>query len=131
MFAQGFVKVIINDDPAIIVNWPQNQKKNALYALEEIYLKEKTGVGFTYGIQVYKVGCLIIMINDIFETCNKNSGPFYYWELFYNGKPSTKGIDLLMLSEGDTIKFSLEEYNAEKHQMTTVGIKHASRMSAN
>jgi hypothetical protein len=48
-----------------------------------------------------KLGYLVCMINETYDTYPSTPAPFFYWEPLVNGKPSSAGIDSHLRNAGD------------------------------
>ena len=64
------------------------------------------------------------MFNETYDTFSNASAPYYYWEFFVNKHSMNKGIDAVLLNDGDHVSFSHELYVPEKHAGTTLAAKH-------
>jgi hypothetical protein len=84
---------------------------NGQNALEAMWNQiHPSSPAFTFALQYYgalttpPLGYLVLMIDGLFDQLQ--SPPYSYWELLYNGQPSTLGIDDLQLNDGDQIEFT-------------------------
>ena len=103
------VKVTITGGPSAAVPWHSGMNgQDALEAMwNQIHPSSPT---FTFALQYYgaltkpPLGYLVLMIDGVYDQLQ--SPPYSYWELLYNGQPSTLGIDDLPLNDGDQIEFT-------------------------
>jgi hypothetical protein len=80
---------------------------NAQNALELAYDQINSTGKFTYGFQYFErtLGYLVFMVNETYDTFTSSATPYFYWEVFVNGKPQNVGIDGTMLNAGDVVGF--------------------------
>ena len=57
-----------------------------------------------------------MMINETYDSFISAAEPFFYWEFLVNDQPTKHGIDNTILSAGDAVKFSFEQYIPVKHK---------------
>jgi len=102
--------------PFVEVPWKTGM--TAQDALEAAYDEINSSATFTYALQFYgsQLGYLVLMINETYDSFISSAEPFYYWEFLVNDVPATKGIDNTVLSDGDAVKFSFEQYVPLKHK---------------
>ncbi|BAY73918.1 hypothetical protein NIES25_03260 [Nostoc linckia NIES-25] len=125
---KNIVTVTIVGGPSVDVAWVNGM--NAQQALEEAYVAIKNSQSFTFALQYFNpYGYLVVMINETYETFASSTSPYFYWEFFLNGSPSSTGIDGTILNCGDIIAFEFQLYTPEKHATTTVGAKHEAKQS--
>jgi hypothetical protein len=124
------VTVTIVGGPSIAVPWFQNM--NAQQALEGAYNQINNTSQFTFSLQYYgsQFGYLVMMVNETYDSFISSAAPFFYWAFYLNEVPSQTGIDQTLLNTGDTVTFAFETYSTEKHQLSTLGIKHSRQMDA-
>jgi hypothetical protein len=98
------------------LSWKANM--TAQDALEAAYDQINSSATFTYVLQFYgaQLGYLVSMINETYDSFISSAAPFFYWEFLVNDKPAMKGIDNTILSAGDAVKFSFEQYIPAKHK---------------
>ena len=121
------VTVEVAGGPEVAVPWTQGM--NAQQALEEAYNAIGNTEEFTYGIQYFgtKLGYLVFMINETYDTFISSSEPFFYWEFLVNGEPSSTGVDSTILNAGDVVGFVFEQYEPVKHSKSLLRLKHDAR----
>src|SRR5712672_1126328 len=104
------VVVEVAGGPSVQVVWKQGM--TAQDALEAAYGQINNSSAFTYALQFYgsTVGYLVMMINETYDSFISSAEPFFYWEFLLNNQPAAQGIDNTVLSAGDVIKFSFEQY---------------------
>jgi hypothetical protein len=109
--------------PSVQVPWRSGM--TAQDALEAAYDQINSSATFTYALQFYgsQLGYLVLMINETYDSFISSAEPFYYWEFLVNDVPATKGIDNTILSDGDAVKFSFEQYIPLKHKGTLLEAK--------
>lgn len=102
--------------PFVAVPWKAGM--TAQDALEAAYNQINSSATFSYALQFYgsQLGYLVLMINETYDSFISSAEPFYYWEFLVNDVPATKGIDHTVLSDGDAVKFSFEQYIPLKHK---------------
>ena len=108
------VTITISGGQPVSVNWFSGM--NSQQALEEAY------PNITFGVNYYgsSLGYMAVMINGTYDDSNSHM----YWEFYYNGNPSNKGIDSTILNDGDSISFENTSYNEVTHKGTLLEIKH-------
>lgn len=123
------VRVEVSGGPTTNVPWKQNM--TAQDALEEAYNDINSSSTFTYALQFYGalLGYLVMMINETYDSFVSSAEPFFYWEFFLNGKPATQGIDNTILSAGDVVSFSFEQYVPTKHKGSLLEAKRQLQMN--
>src|SRR5438477_6681505 len=104
---QDTVTIEIAGGPTMTI--PFTAGMNAQQAMEAAFDSKKNPTEFTYALQYFgaKLGYLVIMINETYESFISSSHPFYFWEFLVNGQPAQSGIDNTKLSAGDVIGFAL------------------------
>lgn len=123
------VTVNIIYGPSITVSWFPGM--NAQQAMEAAFIAQSPAGEFTYALQYYgKLGYLVIMVNETYESFMSSADPYYYWEFLVNGSPASQGIDQTILNSGDQVGFELQNYNSARHSGTTIGVKHELRCRA-
>ena len=124
------ITVSVEDGPSVTLPWHSGM--NAQDALEAAYQQINSTALFTYALQYYgpKLGYLVLMINETYDSFLSSAAPFFYWEFLHNGKQSPTGIDSTTLNDGDVIAFQFTIYNAVTHATTPVGEKHRLRTMA-
>ena len=128
MMNENVVTVKIVSGPSVDVPWVKGM--NAQQALEKAYVEINNSQKFTFALQYFNLyGYLVVMINETYETFTPSASPYFYWEFFLNGSPSSTGIDGTILNCGDVIAFEFQLYTPEKHAKTTVGAKHEAKQS--
>ncbi len=97
---------------------------NAQKIMEAAFNEQGSPRTFTYMLQYYgtALGYLVDMINGTFETTN---APYFFWDFKVDGNDSTKGIDHTHISDGQTITFTYQQFDADLHTGTVIGKKHA------
>lgn len=124
----GSVSVEVVGSPTVRVPWTQGM--TAQDAIEAAYDQINSSATFTYALQFYgaQLGYLVMMINETYDSFISSAEPFFYWEFFVNDQPATKGIDNTILSAGDAIKFSFEQYIPAKHKGSLIETKRRFQM---
>jgi len=123
------VTVTVDNGPSVQVDWTHGM--NAQTALERAYSKINNSQRFTFGLQFFgQFGYLVTMFNETYDTFSNASAPYYYWEFFVNKHSMNRGIDSVLLNDGDRVSFSLELYVPEKHAGTTLAAKHKFRTTS-
>lgn len=109
--------------PSVGVPWKQNM--TAQDALEAAYDQINSSLSFTYALQFYgaNLGYLVMMINETYDSFISSAEPFFYWEFLLNDQPAKQGIDNTVLSVGDVVRFSFEQYIPEKHKGSLLEVK--------
>jgi hypothetical protein len=99
---------------------------NAQDAIEIAWNAINSTQRFTFGLQYYgsKLGYLVFMINETFDSFVSSSEPFFYWHFFVNDVPAPTGIDGTILKAGDRVKFSFDRYVPEQHAGSLLEAKH-------
>lgn len=117
------VSVEVVGGPSVQVKWKAGM--TAQDALESAYDQINSSATFTYALQFYgsQLGYLVLMINETYDSFISSAEPFYYWEFLVNNVPATKGIDNTILSDGDAVKFSFEQYIPIKHKASLLEAK--------
>src|SRR5260370_25833688 len=97
-FKQDTITIQIVGGPSVTI--PFTAGMNAQQAIEAAYKSLNKQSEFTYALQFFgaKLGYLVVMINETYETFMSLAHPFYFWEFFINGQPSQTGIDQTTLS---------------------------------
>lgn len=124
----AFVTIEVVGGPTAQVSWTQNM--TAQQALEAAYDQINSSATFTYALQFYgtKLGYLVMMINETYDSFISSAEPFFYWEFLVNDQPASKGIDHTLLSAGDAVKFSFELYIPAKHKGSLLETKRRFQM---
>jgi hypothetical protein len=117
------VTLEIVDGPFVAIPWTSGM--TAQDAIEGAYNQINSTATFTYALQYYgsKLGYLVLMINETYDSFISSAEPFYYWEFFVNNVPAAQGIDNTTLSEGDVVRFSYERYIPDKHKGSLLEVK--------
>ncbi len=117
------INIEITNGPHLQVDWRQSM--NVQVAFEAAYNKVPKG-SFTYALQYFgdKLGYLVTMINETYETFNTKDGSFFFWEFLLNGKIASTGIDNVILQDGDTATFDFLPYSSAIPEKSTVHEKH-------
>jgi hypothetical protein len=128
--SSGTVTLQIIGGPSLDVPWFAGM--NARQVLEEAWNNQQPAGQLTYGLQYFgaQLGYGVFMLNETFETFLTTEAPYLYWEFLVNGTPASKGIEQTIVNSGDIVTFELQLYDPSKQSSTTVGAKHARRMSA-
>ena len=117
------VLVEITGGPTVTVPWSASM--NAQDALERAYDQINSSEKFTFALQYYsKLGYMVVMINETYDTFVSSSKPFFYWEFLVNGKPSDIGIDGKQLKAGDKITFSYLTFDPDIHKSVLMRAKY-------
>jgi hypothetical protein len=84
---------------------------NAQNALEAMWNQIHTASTFSFALEYYgtALGYFVLMIDNVYDT---QTAPYSYWEFFYNGQPSSVGIDGVTLNDGDQVVFTYETQSA-------------------
>lgn len=119
------VQVTVTGGPTIAVPWHPGM--NAQKALEGAYNAVNDHSAFSFSVEYFgsSLGYLVVMLNGRYESLAPSDDPYYYWEFFVNDVASSKGIDSVTLHRHDVVTFTFEVFNADRHNTTTVGAKHA------
>ncbi len=109
---------------------PFTSGMNAQQAIEKAFDSQKSPTGFTYALQYFggKLGYLVIMINETYESFISSSHPFYFWEFLVNGQPAQSGIDNTTLNAGDVIDFELRTFDPTIPAGSTMHAKYRARL---
>ncbi|HZE84906.1 MAG TPA: DUF4430 domain-containing protein [Puia sp.] len=120
------VALEITNGPHFQIEW--TDQMNVQHALERAYRAAPAGT-FTYSLQYYgaRLGYLVNMINETYETFNSKDAPFYFWEFLLNGRIATTGIDHSFLKDGDTVTFDFLPYTTTTPGTSTVQKKFRSK----
>jgi hypothetical protein len=118
------VNLIINGGPSFNIGWTNGMTGRVL--LEAAFNYSGNAGDFTYSIQYYgsTFGYLVDMINETYDTFISKYEPYYFWEIYLNGIPAQKGIDGLVLNDGDTLTFSFEMYSLGRHKNSSLEAKY-------
>jgi hypothetical protein len=125
IMANGKVTVEVRGGPTIDIEWASGM--NAQQALEQAVDGGQVPT-FTYGLQYFgsKLGYLVMMINETYDSFVSTADPYYYWEFLLNGQWAPGGIDKTVLNAGDKISFEFAQYiQADASPLTEA--KHRSR----
>ena len=103
------VNLSITGGPSTDVEWTQGMNAQNALELAEDKLKEE----FIYSIEYYgtRLGYLVNMINETYDTFKSNSKPYFYWEFLVDGIPASKGIDQAELNNGAEVTFTFTSYD--------------------
>jgi hypothetical protein len=109
---------------------PFTSGMNVQQAMEHAFDSQTTPTGFTYALQYFggKLGYLVIMINETYESFISSSHPFYFWEFLLNGQPAQSGIDNTVLNAGDVISFELRTFGPTVPAQSTMHAKYRARL---
>jgi len=126
--SNNVVTVQVVNGPSVEVLWTHGM--NAQQALEDACNILNRIDQFTFALQYYgsTLGYLVEMINETYDTFMSKAEPFYYWEFFHNDQPSQTGIDHTILNSGDTISFSYELFQDQKHRNSLLRVKNEVQM---
>lgn len=122
------VTVSVAGGPSATVPW--NDGMTVQDALEAVYHALNTTEQFTFALQFFgpKLGYLVIMINETYDSFISKGGglarPFFYWQFLVNDQPATGGVSTIRLAARDHVRFEFEMYAEERHEGTTVAMKH-------
>lgn len=130
MSSTASVQVNVVGGPSTAVTWVSGM--TAQQAMEAAFNVFNSSQTFTYALQYYgrKLGYLVMMINETYDSFISSAAPFFYWEFLLNGAPAQQGIDSTLLHPGDTIAFSFEAYDPLRHLGSTLARKHDFQMNA-
>ncbi|MEM8999938.1 MAG: DUF4430 domain-containing protein [Bacteroidota bacterium] len=118
------VTVEIKGGPSFQIQWFSGM--NGRDALQNAYNASKNQGDFTFSLQYYgsKLGYLVDMINETYDTFISKYEPYYFWEFLINGKTSQTGIDQTVLNDNDIISFQFVAYTTNTHVNTTLQTKY-------
>jgi hypothetical protein len=121
------VTVAVDAGPSFKVPWTAGM--NAQNAMELAQQQTNNAALFTYALQYYgaKLGYLVLMINETYDSFISAAAPFFYWEFLVNGKASATGIDSTKVSDGDVLTFRFSVYDLTLHASTPLAAKHKLR----
>ena len=118
------ITVSITDGPSVKIDYQPGM--NGQQALEAAYNAIGAGNQFTYSLQYYgsKLGYLVDMINETYDTFISQYDPYFFWEFLVNGTPSTTGIDNTTLADHDTVTFTYTTYSTAIAENSTLQAKY-------
>ena len=121
------IRVTVEAGPTFVVPWTAGM--NAQDAIERAQQQANDPSQFTYAIQFYgaKLGYLVLMINETYDSFISAAAPYFYWEFLLNNLPSPTGIDSTVLKDGDAILFRFTVYDTATHASTPLAAKHKLR----
>lgn len=125
------IVIEVDGGPQITVPWTDGL--NAQRALERAWDEIAQTAEFTYALQYFgtKLGYLVNMVNETYDTFGSTSDPFFYWQVSVNGVPSNTGIAQIALQPSDIVTLSYERYDNAKHSGSPLAAKHdVRRLSA-
>lgn len=104
---------------------PYIQGMNAQQVLESASAQALNPSDFTYALQYFgpKLGYLVLMINETYESFMSTSHPFFFWEFLVNDVPSQTGIDGTLVNAGDIVSFSFITFDPVQHTNSTLQAK--------
>ena len=123
------VSIVIVGGPTILV--PHNAGMNVQQAMEEAYVTDPKNFSFALEYFGADLGYLVLMINDTYESSNSKLSPFFFWEMFLNGKVAPKGIDSTILQDKDIVTFDFTVYTTTIPPESTTHAKYQARMLQN
>ncbi|HYR21480.1 MAG TPA: DUF4430 domain-containing protein [Chthoniobacterales bacterium] len=125
---QNSVTVQVVGGPTVSI--PFSAGMNAQQAIEGAYDSLNKQSEFTYGLQYFgaRLGYLVVMINETYESFISSAHPFYFWEFFVNGQPAKAGIDQTNLNADDVIAFELKTYSPNIAAESTLHAKYKARI---
>lgn len=118
--------------PQITVPWVAGM--NVQQALEAAYnqVEPATPGGFRYGLEFYgtfqaqALGYMVVMVDGVADEPEQGT----FWALLVNDAFADRGIDGMMLADGDRVTLRNDVYEEETHGTTHVGVKRAARAAA-
>lgn len=107
------VSVVVVGGPKIEVPWLNGM--TAVQAMRAAIDQTQDQQVFTYSLQYFSggLGDMVVMINQTYDTIGSKESPYYYWDILVNGQPAQKGVDTLVLNQGDELKFQFAVYQAD------------------
>ena len=100
------VTVEVAGGPRSIVSWRPGMTIRD--ALESAFDTQGAGARLTYALQYYgaKLGHLVMMINENYDSFNTSYEPDFFWYMAINGTPADEGVDRAILNAGDIVSFA-------------------------
>jgi Domain of unknown function (DUF4430) len=110
------VSVVITGGATIPVPWAEGM--TVRQALEGAHDTAPRDLTFEVQYFGHRLGYLVAMINETYDTFRVEPMPNYFWHLLVNGTDPGTGIDETILSSDDTVSFTLERYDSARHAGT-------------